>query len=133
MEGKKVMPRIGNSLHRKFLGLLDMVYKPSELAEILNLSAKTIYKYVEQGLPVRKDRYGHIWINGKALAGWGKSMLSTGRKVRLVGKDDFYCLGCKAAVHQEVYTARRSRRVMLLKGVCPVCGTTITKFVRREG
>lgn len=132
MDRNKATPRIGNSLHRRFLQLLDMEYKPSELAEILGVNIKTIYSYTNFGLPARKDKFGHFWINGKVLAEWGRNVLSTHKVLRLVERADFYCLGCKQIVRQEKFSARHQKgsNLNLLRGTCPYCGVKISKYER---
>ena len=51
--------------------LLDMMYKPSEIAEIIEFERRQFYRvYIPAGCPHQKDGKGYLWINGKGFREW---------------------------------------------------------------
>jgi len=58
--------RLNGIQRNRLKRLLDMMYKPSELAEEVGFSLQQVYRvYVPGGCPVERDSRNHIWINGK--------------------------------------------------------------------
>lgn len=60
-----------NAVSQKLRRLLYMQYRPSELAEELDIDISLIYKsYIPKGCPHSKDATGHIWIVGTEFREW---------------------------------------------------------------
>ena len=62
-----------NGKHRmRLIGLLDMEYKPAELAAEVGFSRKQIYRIYRKmpGFPCRVDGTKHLWINGADFRNW---------------------------------------------------------------
>ena len=53
-------------------GLLPMLYRPSELAEELGVSAAVVREWIDKGLPHQRDHRGHLWIDGRQVTEWVK-------------------------------------------------------------
>ncbi len=55
---------------RHSIRLLDMEYKPDELAEELGAANDLIIRMIAAGAPAWKDAKGHYWIHGLSFAKW---------------------------------------------------------------
>jgi len=132
--GKSISaPRIKRGMMRKSLRLLEMEYTPSELAEELGCTPKTIYhSYLPAGLPFRKDKTGHIWIVGTSARAWLEKMTqhSAEKPVDPVGKDEAFCTHCKDRVKLVNPTRRHFGRAGLMAGTCPNCGKDIRRLIK---
>lgn len=110
--------------------LLDMLYKPSELAEELDISVDTVYRsYVPGGAPVvRKD--GIIFIPGREFITWFNELAKQNRETGRFRLEDgeAWCLRCNKAVAMlDPRTRRVSRSVMMTAGRCPDCGCRVNR------
>lgn len=57
--------------------LLNMLYKPAELAEEIGVTQDTIYRsYLPAGLPHTRDDQGNVWIHGPAFVSWARETIS---------------------------------------------------------
>ena len=53
--------------------LLNMYYKPSEIAEEIGCHTDTVYRsFLPAGCPHERDERGHIWIIGTAFRDWAR-------------------------------------------------------------
>jgi uncharacterized protein DUF5679 len=115
--------------------LLDMLYKPSELAEEIGVTTDTIYRsYLPAGLPHTRDEMDNIWIHGPAFVEWAKLTVSR-RKPHRVGlpEDQTYCLKCKEVVPFLSPTKKSSNRYTeMWQSTCPQCGRRINRVRRRS-
>ena len=116
----------------KIARLLDMLYKPVELAEELGVSTDTVRRsYIPAGCPVTKDNTGHVWIHGTSFATWAKGLIRqrTKKSRPKLAENRAYCLLCKCLVDFENPTARPINAVLeLLQAPCPKCGKTVNKI-----
>src|SRR5579859_7177417 len=71
-------------------GLLPMLYTPSELADELGVSSRSIRKWIKSDLPHQRDGAGRLWFNGRDVADWVRATQSTKRTPNL-GPDEAYC------------------------------------------
>lgn len=130
---KKVgrVPRVSRAIAHKMATLLFMEYRPSEIAEELDIDIKTIYdSYLPAGLPHRRDSYGNIWVVGTELRKWAMSVLETSQRLasqrkKPVGENQAYCLRCDAVVDYGRITRRvtMSKNRLMVYGTCSVCGS----------
>ena len=61
--------RLNGQQRLRLKTLLNMMYKPSELAEEIGFNQNQVYMvYIPAGCPHERDEKGHIWINGKLFA-----------------------------------------------------------------
>jgi hypothetical protein len=120
--------RVSRGLMRRSIRLLDMEYKPSELAEELGTSKEKILRLVSAGAPARKDARGHYWIHGTTFVHWLEDAApkKPGDKV-IFADNECYCVSCRARV---TYTESR-RRNRIVTGTCPK-GHKISRFLSYE-
>ena len=129
-EKKPRSPRVSRAFVKRLQRLLDMEYRPGEIAEELEITTETIYKsYIPAGLPHRREANGRIWINGDAFSAWVHAALEKGARYASqrrtpIGPNQAFCLSCR----QVRDFARITRRVpqsagrIFVHGVCKVCG-----------
>jgi hypothetical protein len=114
---------------------LDMLYKPSEIAEEIGVTADTVYRsYLPAGLPHTRDAQGDIWIHGPAFTAWARETISK-KKARRAGLPDGYgwCLKCSQAVPLNNPTIKPSNFYLeLLQAPCPHCGRTVNRARARQ-
>ena len=105
-------------------GLLPMLYRPSELAQDLDIAESTLRDWLNTGLPHQRDERGHIWINGREFAEWIKASRRSPSS-RKMAEDEAYCFRCQQPVKliNPAVTSRGKQR--LLSGNCAACGSTI--------
>ena len=109
--------------------LLDMMYKPSEIAEIIEFERRQFYRvYIPEGCPHQKDGKGYLWINGKGFREWYEA---TYPRVTL-GKDETFCLTCKKPVKLVNATRKQKGRLHYWVSSCPNCGRKLTRIITRD-
>lgn len=115
--------------------LLNMMYKPSEIAEEIGLNADTIYRsYLPAGLPHTQDEKGDIWIHGPAFVAWARETVSK-KKATRVGLPDSHawCMKCNRPVlmiNQKVVF--QNRYLEILQARCPDCKTIVNRARARQ-
>lgn len=130
-------PRLSRPQIIRLGRLLHMLYKPSEIAKLLEISVDTIYRnYLPAGCPHERDDSGNIWINGIAFKGWAEELLSENRrrkKENPMAPNEGWCFKCNQRVIMvNVQPARVNRYLELLMGTCPKCGTRVNR-ARKAG
>ena len=109
-----------------------MLYKVSELAEELDIPQRTLYDWLDHGVPHQRDNRGHIWINGQEFASWVYSVRN--KNVEKLQDNEGYCFRCKSRV--EMFGAKviqepgKPKRV---QGTCSICQGAIAKGVPSYG
>ncbi len=93
--------RLPHSVIVRAPGLLPMLYRPSELAEELDVAPATVRDWVDA---VRQQP----------------------QKPKL-GHDEAYCFRCRRSVELRDPVAQQHGKQMLLSGSCPHCGGTINR------
>ena len=84
--------RLDGVQRNRLRGLLNMLYKPSELAEKVGFSTRQIYRvYIPLGAPHERDQQRHIWINGIAFREWFERTYSSVK----MKENQSFCLTCK--------------------------------------
>ncbi|MDL1909683.1 hypothetical protein FBQ81_03165 [Chloroflexi bacterium CFX6] len=119
----------------KLTRLLDMLYKPSEIAEEIGVATDTIYRsYLPAGLPHTRDSQGSIWIHGPAFIAWARQTIAKKKTDRIGLPDDHaWCMKCNRAVELiEPKTKQVNRYLELLQAVCPHCGKKINRARARQ-
>lgn len=107
--------KLSHVLMRRSIRLLDMEYKPSEIAQELTASKEQILRLVTAGAPARKDSKGHYWINGLHFASWLETAAPKNDRDKKTFEDnEAYCLTCKAVV---TFTEHR-RKGYVIYGTC---------------
>lgn len=115
--------------------LLDMLYKPSEIAEEIGVTTDTIYRsYLPAGLPYTRDAKRNIWIHGPAFIAWARETISQKKSKRVGLPDDHaWCLKCNQPVRlidPKIKTV--NRYLELLQSLCPICGKPINRARARQ-
>jgi hypothetical protein len=109
--------------------LLDMMYRPSELAEEIGFAVRQVYRvYIPAGCPHERDEQRHIWINGKAFREWA---LDVYKKCKLAS-DEAFCLTCRQPVKMIDPIQQRKGRLLYVLCDCPKCGRRLTRIVGRK-
>jgi hypothetical protein len=119
----------------KLSRLLDMLYKPSELAGEIGVTSDTIYRsYLPAGLPHTRDAQGNIWIYGPAFIAWARATISQKKSKRAgLPNDHAWCMKCNQAVPLLDPKIRSVNRYLeLLQAKCPICGKTINRARARQ-
>jgi hypothetical protein len=119
MENEKMTVRVeklSRSLMRRSIRLLEMEYKPAELADELSANKDQIIRLVSAGAPARKDSKGHYWINGQAFARWlEKAAPKKDKDKSTFADNECWCVACRSVV-----TFKEKKRVAnIVYGLCP--------------
>jgi hypothetical protein len=115
--------------------LLDMMYKPAELAAEIDVTDDTIRRsYLPAGLPCTRDTKGNIWIHGLTFAAWARQMVAL-RKSKRAGLPDghAWCMKCNRSVlitDPKVIYANRGLEI--LQSSCPDCRTLVNRAQSRK-
>lgn len=109
--------------------LLNMLYKPSEIAEEIGFTRRQVYRvYVHAGCPHIKDDQRHIWINGKEFRDWYEATYPR----FTVKEDEGFCLTCKRVVKLEKPLQRKKVGLLYWIGYCPKCGRKIPRIIKND-
>ncbi len=102
--------KLSRALMRRSIRILDMDYKPAEIAEELGASKEQILRLISAGAPARKDSSGRLWIRGLNFVQWlnDAAPKKPGDKT-VFADDECYCVTCRQVVRFTEY--RRSHRV----------------------
>lgn len=121
--------RLNGSQRMHLIKLLDMFYKPSELAAEVGFERRQLYRvYIPLGCPHERDRQRHIWINGKKFREWYEE---TYPRVK-IAEDEAFCLTCKKAV-KIVNPARKQKgRLHYWISYCPNCDRKLARIITRD-
>jgi len=108
--------------------LLNMKYKPSELAEEIGFGVKQVYMvYVHLGCPHERDIERHIWINGADFREWylefyGKRPLRNG---------EAFCRTCGDGVEMVDPITKVSKGIKYWACDCPNYGRRLVRIIER--
>jgi hypothetical protein len=128
-----IAPKVSRATMRKSMLLLDMEYKPAEIADELKVTDRTILRtWLPGGLPFRKDNTGHVWIVGTQARAWLETIASQNAEKprKALAPDQAFCARCNAAVEPVNVTKVPFQRSGMLKGNCPVCGKAVNRFIK---
>jgi len=117
--------------------LLNMMYKPAEIADEIGVIPDTIYRsYLPAGLPHIRDDQGNIWIHGPAFIAWAKQTIAQ-KKTKRHGLPEghAWCMKCNLAVPMnEPYVIWSNHYLELIQARCPNCGNKVNRArARRQG
>ncbi|HSH02042.1 MAG TPA: hypothetical protein VLL52_05935 [Anaerolineae bacterium] len=118
--------RLSADQQNRLRSLHDMPYRPSEIAEELDINVRQFYRvYKHLGYPHHKDSNGKIWINGHEFCEW---YLSVYKKVK-PDKDEAVCLTCQKAVKIVDPKQEEKNGLVYLLCHCPHCNRCISHIV----
>jgi len=115
--------------------ILNMMYKPSELAEEIKINPDTIYRsYMPAGLPHTRDEQGSVWIHGPAFVAWAKETITKKRSKRVgLPEGQAWCVNChRAVVMIQPQIKPVNRYLEILQAKCPRCGRTVNRARARR-
>ena len=119
----------------KLSRLLNMLYRPSEIAEELGVNVDTVYRgYLPAGLPHTRDDEGNIWIHGLTFADWARQTIAQ-KKAKRVGLPDGHgwCMVCNRPVEMIAPRVKVTNHYLeLLQSTCPHCGRTVNRARARQ-
>ena len=119
-----------NGKQRNRLGkLMNMMYKPSELAEEVGFTVRQVYRvYILAGCPHERDDRRRLWINGKEFREWAEEVY----KKRELAVDEAFCLTCKKPVKMIGQVEQRKDRLVYYICNCPFCNRKLARIVDRK-
>jgi hypothetical protein len=111
--------------------LLDMMYKPSEIAEELKIKKRGIYDVlIPLGLPHECDKKGHIWLHGLTVREWLETA-TRGPKHNLAA-NEMFCLRCFAPRAFDEGKLSRNGKFVTVSAICSECGAAIYKGIGKR-
>jgi len=130
MEDKKngiiLAGRLDGKQRNRLKGLLDMFYKPSELAQELGINQDKIYMvYIPLGCPHHRDGRRYIQINGKEFMEW---YLKKYQKAK-VKEDETFCKSCRKPVKIIGGFITKRNNLTYMLSSCPICGRKLSKII----
>lgn len=109
--------------------LLNMKYKPNELAKALDIDVRWFYRvYVPLGCPHERDQWRHIWIVGTEFREWYHATYRN----RKLAKNEAYCVSCREPVPIINPEEHEKDCLNYLLSDCPVCGRTVAKILANQ-
>lgn len=118
--------RLDGKQRNRLKRLLNMLYKPSELAEELGINLDQIYSvYLPLGCPHQRDGKRYIAINGEEFQKW---YLSKYQKTKLK-EDETFCKTCRKAVKIYQPSTQQKNGLTYILSTCPTCGRKLTKII----
>jgi len=130
-------PQLTRAKSMRVRRLLNMMYKPAEIAKELGITVDTIHRsYLPAGAPCEKDAKGHVWIHGVSFANWARAyVMSDARRHNARMQDDqVWCCRCnQVVVPKEPHTGRpNGRGVANMHGRCPLCNGKVNRFLEAQ-
>ena len=117
--------KVTRALMHRSMRILDMEYKPSEIAEELGASKAQILRLISADAPARKDTNGRYWISGIPFVAWLKDAApKKPTDKHIFADDECYCFNCRRMVHFRAY--RKYHRTVF--GTCPE-GHRVARFI----
>jgi hypothetical protein len=113
--------------------LLEMRYRPSELASEIGCHPDTVYRsFIPSGCPQERDARGHIWIIGTEFAKWAREAVSP--KHITLADDEAYCLKCNKPVKMKgkITVKPTNRYLELMTGHCSECNSVVNRARARR-
>jgi uncharacterized protein with PIN domain len=125
-EKMELKGRLNGMQRNRLKRLLNMPYKPSELAAELGFNQDRVYMtYIRLGCPHERGNNRQIWINGKEFRDWYREHYQK----PILQDDEAFCLTCRCPV--EICEPERMSKGGLVFDLsnCPVCGRRIAKII----
>ena len=114
--------------------ILNMLYKPSEIAEEIGVTTDTVVRsYLPAGLPHTRDAKNRVWIHGPTFVSWAKATISKRKSQRAPLADNHaWCLRCNKPVEMRTPSIHPINHYLeLLQARCPSCGCKINRAQAR--
>lgn len=114
--------------------IMDMLYKPSEIAEEIGVSVDTVYRsYMPAGCPYIEDEHKRYWIHGPAFVAWARQTISQRKRNRYpLAENQAWCMKCNRPVEMKrARPVHQNRYMVILQSTCPHCRTKVNRTARR--
>ena len=122
-------PRVTKAVRSRLGRLLEMAYRPSELAEELGVCVDTVRRgWLRAGAPHERDEDGAVWLVGTEVAAWLEAMGDRPKVVLEPG--EAYCLRGQAGVAMVEGEREAVGPAVLVRGRCTRCGGRVARFER---
>lgn len=114
----------------KLQRLLNMNYKPAEIAAEIDVNIDTVYRsYLPAGAPHERDKNGNIWIHGVSFREWAYTIAGARKRKKYDLKaGEGWCMRCNRPV--EILNPRIksvNRYISMNQGTCPKCGGKVNR------
>lgn len=120
--------KLSRAMIRRSMRLLDMEYKPSEVADELAATKEQILRLISAGAPARRDAKGHYWIHGETFVKWLTDAAPKNGKAKSTFADnECYCVVCRETTTYIEH--RRAGRISY--GKCPR-GHNVARFLSQK-
>lgn len=121
--------RLNGQQRTRLIKLLNMMYKPNELAQEVGFTVRQVYRvYIPAGCPHERDESRHLWINGKAFREWAKEVY----RKQALSRNEAFCMTCKMPVKVINPIEKKEGRLIYWLCDCPHCGRKLARIVNRE-
>jgi hypothetical protein len=118
--------RLDGKQRNRLKSLLDMMYKPSELAQELGINIDQVYSvYLPLGCPNKRDGKRYIEINGREFKDW---YIKNYQKAK-VETDETFCKTCKKPVKIVNGSIVKKDKLIYILSSCPNCGRRLSKII----
>lgn len=109
--------------------LMDMLYKPAEVAEAIGVTADTVYRnYLALGCPFEQDKAGNVWIHGLSFAAWVRDVNAKKRNRGSLEPGQGWCCRCNAVVMMQRPRLKHSGRyTKIYQSKCATCGAKVNR------
>jgi len=118
----------------------NRTYSTKDLASLLDVHVRTVQTWIPKGLKVLNTGSSPLYLKGEDV----KEFLykrNQNKKCKLK-KSEMYCVSCKAPRVPDTnlrvepnptgITYADGNKLIILKGVCPICGSTMNKFKKEK-
>lgn len=115
--------------------LLDMEYRPSELAQEIDVNVSVIYQtYIPGGLPHRRDKQGSIWIHGSTFKSWALEIHERNKQKKyFLEPNEGWCMKCNKVVTIQNPMVRKVKKNLLIRqGFCIFCQTKVNRLEKNH-
>ncbi len=114
--------------------ILDMMYRPAEIAAEIGVSIETIYRaWLPAGMPHQRDPDQTIWIHGPALVAWAQETNSQQKNKRPMPDGHGWCMKCNRVVKMltpvRIY---QNRYIEIVQAACLHCQTPVNRAQKRS-
>lgn len=124
-------PRLSRAQVVRLGRLLNMYYKPSEIADLLGVNVDTVRRtYLAAGCPHKRDKTGHIWIVGTDFKEWADDVIAKRKrkKTKPMAQNEAWCFKCKDRVQMSSPKLIAVNRYLeILQCPCRNCGTKVNR------
>ena len=122
--------RLSGDKRTRLKRLLNMMYRPSEIASEVGFGRRQFYKvYIPEGCPHERDGRGHIWINGKEFRDW---YIIRYPKMKL-GAGEAFCLTGRKPVEMIDPIKHDNDGLKYFVCFCPDCGRKLSRIYDKVG